>query len=265
MPSPFPGMDPYLEARSIWPGVHASMIPYIQEALQPQLRPKYIARIEERVQLAQISQSYVPDVLLLHTLHEPTMSYTPTGTLIADEPQRMTALDEAYRELFIEIVARDTGDVVTLIELLSPANKVGDGRSQYLQKQNDLLATDVNLVEIDLLGYGQPTVLARNLPITNPTDWRYLINISRAGQRTSLEFYAIPLQQKLPNCRIPLHPPDADVVLDLTAVFTRTYDIGSYDLLLNYSQPPDTPLRDFEETWLQAHLQKQGARSAQDN
>jgi hypothetical protein len=241
------------------------MIPYIQEALQPQLRPKYIARIEERVQLAQISQSYVPDVILFHPLSEPTVSYTPTGTLIADEPQRMTTLDEVYRELYIEIIARDTGDVVTLIELLSPANKVGDGRSQYLQKQNDLLATDVNLVEIDLLGYGQPTVLVRNIPITNPTDWRYLINISRAERRSSLEFYAIPLQQKLPNCRIPLKPPDADVVLDLTAVFSRTYDIGSYDLLINYSQPPDTPLRDFEETWLEAHLQKQGIHSAQND
>ncbi|MCA9952201.1 MAG: DUF4058 family protein [Anaerolineales bacterium] len=227
MPSPFPGMDPYLEAPSVWPGVHAAMIPYMQEALQPQLRPKYIARIEERVQL-------------------------------------VATLDEAYRELYIEIVARESGDVVTLIELLSPTNKVGDGRSHYLQKQNDLLATDVNLVEIDLLGYGQPTVLARNAIITHPRDWRFLINSSRAGQRSRLEFYAIPLSQKLPNCRIPLRPPDADVVLDLTAVFTRTYDIGSYDLLINYSQPPDTPLRDFEATWLKAHLQEKGIHLTQE-
>ncbi len=261
MPSPFPGMDPYLEARSTWPGVHAAMIPYIQEALQPQLRPKYIARIEERIQLAQISQSYVPDVLLLKTLRESSATYSPTQSLTADEPQIVSTPDEAYREAFIEIIARESGDVVTVIELLSPANKIGDGRAQYVQKQNDLLATDVNLVEIDLLGYGESTVLARNVPITNPADWRYLIDISRAGRRNSLEFYALLLQQKLPNCRIPLRPPDADVVLDLTAILNRTYDIGSYDLFLDYSQAPDTPLRDFETTWLNSHLQAKGIRS----
>lgn len=266
MPSPFPGMDPYLEARSIWPDVHASMITYIRESLQPDLRPKYIARIEERIQLAQISQSYVPDVLLLRrNLREPTASYTASETVIADEPQIVTALDEAYRESYIEIIARDSGDVVTLIELLSPANKIGDGRAQYIQKQTDLLATDVNLVEIDLLGYGENTVLARNVIITDPADWRYLINISRAQRRSSLEFYAIPLPKKLPNGRIPLRPPDADVVLDLTAVFNRTYDIGSYDLLIDYSQPPDTPLRDFEAPWLEAHLQEKGVRATSDD
>jgi len=260
MPSPFPGMDPYLEARSIWPDVHTSMITYIREHLQPNLRPKYIARIEERIQLAQIGQSYVPDVLLLKTLRESIATYTPTQSLVADEPQIVTTPDEAYREPFLEIIARESGDVVTVIELLSPANKVGDGRSQYIQNQNDLLSTDVNLVEIDLLGYGEPTVLARNVPITKPADWRYLISISRAGRRNSLEFYAIPLQQKLPNCRIPLRPPDADVVLDLTAVFTRTYNIGSYDLLIDYSQPPDAPLRDAEAIWMDGLLQEKRLR-----
>jgi hypothetical protein len=253
-------MDPYLEARAIWPGVHAAMITYIHENLQPQLRPKYIARIGERVQLAQISQSYVPDVMLLRTIHEQTATYAPTESLLADEPQLLTLLNEAYHEPYIEIVARDRGEVVTLIELLSPANKIGDGRAQYIQKQADLLATEVNLVEIDLLGYGQGTVLARNAIITEPVDWRYLINISRAERRSALELYAIPLHQKLPNCRIPLRPPDADVVLALTAVFNRTYDIGSYDLLIDYNQPPDTPLRDFETAWVDTLLQANGLR-----
>ena len=263
MPSPFPGMDPYLEARAIWPGVHAAMITYIHEQLQPQIRPNYIARIGERVQLATVSCSYVPDVLLVKSVREATVPYAATISPIADEPQIVTTLDEAYRETYVEIVSRDTGDVVTLIELLSPANKVGDGRVQYIQKQDDLLMTEVNLVEIDLLGYGQDTVLARNVPITNPADWRYLINISRAGQRNVLELYAVPLRDRLPNCRIPLRPPDGDAVLDLTAIFTRTYDIGSYDLLIDYSQSPDTSLRDFETIWLNTHLQKQGIRATQ--
>ncbi len=259
MPSPFPGMDPYLETHANWRGVQAALITYSHEALQPQLRPKYIARIGERIQLAQVSRSYVPDVLLIRTLREPAPTAVP---LVADERQLLTTLDEAYREPFIEIIARETGDVVTLIEVLSPANKVGDGREQYVQKQTDLLATDVNLVEIDLLSSGKETVLARNAVITEPADWRYLINISRAGRRNALEVYAIALHGKLPNCRIPLRPPDGDAVLDLTAVFNRCYDVGSYDLLIDYSQPPSVPLRDAEAAWLRTLLTEKGVSAA---
>jgi hypothetical protein len=261
MPSPFPGMDPYLEARSVWPDVHASLITYMREALQPQIRPNYIARIGERLQLAQIGGSYVPDLLLVKGVREPAPALTADKAAIAvDEPQLLDTLDEAYREPFIEIVARETGEVVTLIELLSPANKVGDGRDQYLKKQKDLLATKVNLVEIDLLSYGKETVLARNATILEPADWRYLINISRGGQRQRLEVYAVPLRDRLPNCRIPLRPPDEDVVLDLTAVFNRTYDIGSYDLLIDYNQPVPVPLSDAETVWLDNWLREKGAR-----
>lgn len=96
MASPFPGMDPYLEERTVWPGVHASMIPYIQEALQPQLRPKYVARIEERVQLAQFGQNYVPDVLVLQALRESAATYAPAVSLKVDEPQIARIPDETY-------------------------------------------------------------------------------------------------------------------------------------------------------------------------
>ena len=260
MPSPFPGMDPYLEARAIWPDVHASMITYIRELLQPQLRPKYIARIGERMRLATVSRSYVPDALLVHTMREPAPTLTMAEPLVADEPQLVEPLDEAVREPYIEIIARDSGDVVTLIELLSPANKVGDGRDQYLQKQTDLLATEVNLVEIDLLGYGKPTVLARNVAITDPADWRYLADISRARPRTELEIYAIPLPKPLPKCRIPLLREDPDAVLDLQAVFNRSYDVGGYDLLIDYTQPPPVPLTDAEAAWLDALLKEKNLR-----
>lgn len=263
MPSPFPGMDPYLEARRLWPDVHASMITYIRESLQPALRPNYIARIGERVQLAYRDQSYVPDVLLLQTIREQQAVYATASALVADEPQLVMSLDESYTEAYLEIITQDTGEVVTLIELLSPANKVGDGREQYLQKQHDILSSPVNLVEIDLLAYGQATVLARNAPISEPADWRYLISISRGRPRRRLEVYAVPLAQRLPNCRIPLRPPDGDVVLDLTAVLNRSYDVGSYDLLLDYRTAPETILRDTEAAWLQRHLQEKGLRPAE--
>ncbi|MBK8900811.1 MAG: DUF4058 family protein [Anaerolineaceae bacterium] len=258
MPSPFPGMDPYLEVSRRWSDLHQRLITYISEYLQPQLRPKYIARIEERIQLATFDQRYVPDVQLLHTMREPAPTLELTSSVVVDEPMLITTLDEAVREPFIEIVARESGDLVTVIEVLSPANKVGKGREEYLQKQDDLTATEVNLVEIDLLGYGNETVLARKVGIVNPADWRYLIDISRGGRRNVLEVYAIPLRDRLPNCRIPLRPPDGDAVLDLTAVFNRCYDVGSYDLLIDYRKMPDVPLQEAEADWLQKHLQEKG-------
>lgn len=260
MPSPFPGMDPYLEARSLWPGVHQRLITYIAEALQPQIRPKYIASIGERLQLAYAGGgSYVPDVMLVKRLKEPAPVLV--GAVPVADPQLVEILDEAYREPFIEIIARDTGEIVTVIELLSPANKVGDGREHYLQKQKDLLNTEVSLVEIDLLSYGQETVLARNAANIEPPDWRYRINVCRLGQRHLLELYAIPLRERLPAFRIPLRPPDEDVVLDLTAVLHRTYDVGSYDLLIDYNQPPPVTVTEAEAAWLDGWLREQGART----
>ena len=49
MPSPFPGMDPYLESPTIWPDVHHRLISEIQSTLNPRLRPQYVARVELRV------------------------------------------------------------------------------------------------------------------------------------------------------------------------------------------------------------------------
>lgn len=258
MPSPFPGMDPYLEERSLWPDVHASLIAYIREALQPQIRPKYIARIGERIQLTTIRHSYIPDAYLVRLLREPAPALSQTGTLVADEPQTVLYLDEERHVPYIEIIAHQTGEVVTLIEILSPANKEGEGRAQYLQKQEELLRTQANLVEIDLIGYGRDTVLARKAYITEPADWRYLISISRPRQRREVELYAVPLRDRLPRCRIPLRPPDPDVVLDLPAVFTHCYDVGGYDLLIDYSQLPPVPLREEEKVWLITLLQEKG-------
>jgi hypothetical protein len=253
-------MDPYLEERSVWSDVHQRMITYIAENLQPQLRPNYIARLEERIQVADIGSIYRPYVLVGNMVREPAPSLVTAEGLAADEPQHLEVYHEPAREPFIEIIARESHDVVTVIEVLSPANKVGDGREECLRKQKELQATEVNLVEIDLLSYGKATVLARRSTITEPADWRYIIKISRAGKRQSLEVYAVALREKLPNCRIPLRPPDEDVVLDLTAVFNRCYDIGGYDLFIDYTKPPFVLLTDAEIQWVDALLQEKGLR-----
>lgn len=258
MPSPFPGMDPYLEERSLWPDVHQRLIAYISETLQPQIRPKYIARIGERIEVASLDRGYIPDVLIVQPPREPATTIGQTGVLVADEPLTFTFLEEERRVPYIEIVYRETGDVVTVIEVLSPANKQGEGREHYLQKQADLLTTHANLVEIDLLGEGRSTTLARTATITNPPDWRYVVSVSRAHRRSRIEVYAFGIKERLPRCRIPLRPADPDVVLDLPAVFARCYEVGGYDLLVDYHTDPSVTLPKEELTWLREHLQAPG-------
>lgn len=260
MPSPFPGMDPYLEDRSLWPDLHQRLIAYISESLQPQVRPKYIARITERIELTTIQKGYIPDVMIVQPPRNVAPDANPSGVLVADDPLTFTFLEEERRVPFIEIIYRETGDVVTVIEVLSPSHKVGEGRTQYLQKQDDLLSSQVNLVEIDLLGAEPTPTLARTVVIPKPPGWRYVVSVNRFHQRYRLELYAFTLKERLPRCRIPLRAADPDVTLDLPTVFARCYDVGGYDLLVDYQQDPSVALREWEVEWLQSYLQQQSLR-----
>ncbi|MEZ4679373.1 MAG: DUF4058 family protein [Caldilineaceae bacterium] len=260
MPSPFPGMDPYLEERSVWPDIHQRLITYMAESIQPEVQPKYLARIGERIEITTVNSGCVPDMLIVEPALTPTPAVMEPGTLVADEPQIVSYLDEERAVPFLEIVYRETGDVVTLIEVLSPSNKVGSEREKYLEKQRHILATHANLVEIDLLSYGRRTTLARDMAIGAPADWRYMISTSRASRRNRLELYPIPLRERLPRCRIPLRTADLDVVLDLPTILNRCYDTGRYDLLIDYTKAPAVTLTDAESDWMDTLLKAAGLR-----
>lgn len=254
MPSPFPGMDPYLENPATWPDLHSSLISYIRETLQPQVRPKYIARIGERVELSGFGQAYIPDVLVIHSPQPTYHTAVAEGALVADEPAIAELLEDERRVPFIEIIHHSSGEVVTLIEVLSPVNKTGAGRDKYLRKQDDIRNSQVSFVEIDLLGEGPPTTLARDISFPDTPNWRYIVSVFRNQNRERVEAYPVSLRQRLPRCRIPLLPEDDDAILDLPAVFTRCYDIGGYDLLVDYSQPPTVELTPDDEAWRVALL-----------
>lgn len=261
MPSPFPGMDPYLENPSTWPDLHSSLISYIREQLQPQIRPKYIARIGERVELSSFGRAYIPDVLLIRTPPTPYGVTVAENILVADEPTTIAMLEEERRVPFLEIIHHPSGKVVTLIEVLSPVNKTGAGWEKYVRKQNDIRDAGVNLVEIDLLGEGEATTMARHVTIDEPADWRYMVSVCRNQTFTQIEAYPIPLRERLPRCRIPLRSEDEDAVLDLPAIFTRCYDVGGYDLLVDYNQPPPVALNSAEMAWLDSLLQDKKLRT----
>lgn len=264
MPSPFPGMDPYLERRAIWSDLHQGLITYSRDALQPLIRPRYHAHIGERVYVVHPPRVIYPDVSV--TERRPALvPASPTGMAVPepDPPLVIAMPPEEVRETFIEI--RDLtegGRVVTVIEFLSPANKTpGEGRDLYLRKQEDMLSSETHLVEIDLLRQGEHTVAIPPYYLIPYQPWHYVISISRATHRDRFEVYPLTLRQRLPRIVIPLLDPDPDIVLDLQAVFNRCYENGAYADLIDYSADPEVPLAPDDMAWATELLRQKGLRS----
>ncbi|MBM2849198.1 MAG: hypothetical protein HW418_2140 [Anaerolineales bacterium] len=266
MPSPFPGMDPYLENPATWSDLHQSLITYIRDALQPELRPNYLARIGERVYVAETGRNIYPDVTLLgRPMREPR----PTGPAPAAEaeaspvavrePFTLMLPSGEHREPYLEIIHSTGREVVTVIEVLSPANKTpGVGYEQYRKKQSEVLRSRAHLVEIDLLSQGV-FALAFSDEDKRPDDVprsRYLISVSRAPDRTVFDLYPLILPEPLPTFRIPLRAPDPDVLLNLQAVFNKCYENGRYAEVMDYTQPPPAPLSLDEQHWVKTNLFK---------
>jgi len=252
MPSPFPGMDPYLEDPTLWPGLQQSLITYTRDALNPNIRPTYNARIGDRLYVVQSQRDIYPAVTLLQRPEQPVPAEggAQTGGVAATpvtEPFIVIMPLSEHREPFIEIVHNASGEVVTVIEILSPANKVGQGHERYRQKQKEVMASQAHLVEIDLLSQGQHTLAVPKEGLDPLPPWRYLISVSRLADRPhQFEVYALTLKHPLPTFRIPLKAPDPDIVLNLQAIFDQSYDNGGYEDFVDYDQPPKVPLSEEE-------------------
>ena len=266
MPSPFPGMDPYLEDPEIWPDVHLGMIAAVRADLQARLPSRYRARIDARLVIEEPEPySYRPDVSVAE-VSEPEAHYATTadpGTRItADEPVTVVASAEPIRQGFIEIRFAHGGEVVTVIEILSPSNKSrGHGRREYLQKQQDLLDSDIHLVEIDLLRDGEHTIAAPPQSLKDLTG-DYWGCVHRAEHGREFEIYPVPIRERLPRVKVPLRAPDPDVVLDLPAAFSRCYHEAGYERDVDYTGDPAVPLRPEDKEWASALLTAAGPREA---
>lgn len=264
MPSPFPGMDPYLEDPAIWSNLHQRLITYTADALQPRIRPRYHAHIGERVYVVHPPRSVYPDVFVTkrQPAHVPA-GHAPEAALEPDAPVIIPLPSEEIREVFIEIIdVAHGGRVVTVIEVLSPANKTpGKDHEQYRRKQEEVLSSEASLVEIDLLRAGQHTVAVPAHYLIPYQPWCYLVSIIRAGRQDQAEAYPITLQQRLPRIVIPLAEPDPDTVLDLQAVFDQCYENAAYADLIDYTADPKVPLAPEDAAWANRLLQEKGLRS----
>lgn len=245
MPGPFPGMDPYLEARDVWRGLHTQLIVEAARDLQPQLVPRYVARPEERVIVAPLDASFYPDVHIRERGGAATAVAEPSAKPDVAVPEQISVPELRLPHRFV--VIRDTRDrtVVTVIEFLSPWNKTGEGREEYREKQRAYLLSDVNLVEIDLLRRGQHTIAVPE-GLLGPADYR--ICIHRAG-RDRFDVIRLTVRDPLPTFAVPVRHEDPDVLLHLGDVVARCYDGSAYAYDLDYAGEPDPPLRPEDAVW----------------
>ncbi len=250
MPCPVPGMDPFFEGQR-WPDFHHRLISAIADALTPALRPRYEARIEERVYVERESDLAIgvvrPDISIVQETPQ-----NGGGMATIAPPARLAiAMPVEHREAFIEIRIVPSGELVTVIEVLSPANKRAgsDGRSEYLRKRQAVLGSRVHLLELDLLRGGQRMPMADPLP---PADF-YVI-ASRARTRPVADVWHFALRDPLPVVGVPLAGGDPDLALDLQAEFTSIYDRAGYDYTLRYQQEVAPPLAPEDTEWVRKLL-----------
>lgn len=256
MPSPFPGMNPYLEQESVWHGFHIRFIARAAEALVPQVRPQYIVGLDEH---AYIHELPADDRRLMG---RPDVAIFDRGRGVAGSAAAIAAAAAAptYVELtttvdierisYIAIRDRETRSLVTAIELLSPTNKkMGPDREQYLQKRLKLLASDAHLVEIDLLR-GGPRMPPDDLPGCD-----YYGLVSRVDERPRAGIWPLRLREPLPAIPIPLRPPHADAKLDLKGILDHVYDAAGYEDYI-YQGLPRPRLHPDDAAWARAILGK---------
>ncbi len=96
MPNPFPGMNPYLEAKGLWRDVHHSFLTYAREILQPLLRPRYHVRIEERLYVEPIERPIFPDISVIER-PRPSIEQAQTGG-VGVAVATATAVEVTYDE-----------------------------------------------------------------------------------------------------------------------------------------------------------------------
>jgi hypothetical protein len=253
--SPFPGMDPWLEA--YWGDVHASLTAYARDMLQPNLPDGLKARIEEYVAVESKYDTedwrhhYVPDVVVTESHQLSTSEAAGSLAVLVDSnPFLLPREVEPPTLRRIQIIDTQSGNrVVTSIEFLSPANKIGRGLEQYKKKQQLMVEGEVNLVEIDLVRTGDWAVAIDIGQVPVNLRGLYRATIVRAGRPDQCEYYPIPLTAALPKLKIPLRAKDNDVILELQQLLDAAYTNGGYADDIDYTQPPLTPLPQAVATW----------------
>jgi hypothetical protein len=215
-------MDPWLE--SCWNGVHHTIISSLRRQACSQLPEGLYAEIDENVYM------------------------------IDREPIIRTFQSEPITEGRIEIRdVRDHNALVTVIEVLSPTNKLDlRGRATYAAKRSAYVAANVNIVELDLLRAGDHLIGVPAEYIKPISSAPYICSVRRADsspEQTKVDYFPIALRERLPRIRIPLRPTDAEAIVDLQEPINVAYQEGGFGIRIDYSKPPTPPLSPDDAAW----------------
>jgi hypothetical protein len=220
-------MDPYLEDERLWPTFQHQFVHSLFQILLPGLVDRYRARVGQR-------------------------------HYVTERPLFTSVIREEHDEEYIEIRQRGDGRLVTLIDIVSPANKTDSkGRAAYHEKRREAKAQSASIVEVDLVLRGQPMLeYSRDgLP-----EWDYAVTVTRSAQPDRYEIYTSTLQKRLPRFKLPLAVDDRDSVLDLQSAFARCYDQGGFANQIDYAKSPPIPLDENDGRWVEDLLRQSKRR-----
>lgn len=244
----FPGMNPYLENPVIWTEVHAWLIVQLARHLNPLLKPKYRAAVEQRVYTDALLVG-IPDVSIFQSQQGKGQA---AATRTLSKPIKVNVpMPEEVKETYLEIRQIGTGKVVTVIEVLSPKNKrPGEGRDQYNAKRHKVLESQSHLVEIDLLRGGEP------LPMSGGVASDYRILVSRSDRRPEAELYPFDLPEPIPIFPLPLQSDDEELNIELEPILQAIYEEASLEQVIDYNQQPVPPVSEAEFQWMRECLRE---------
>jgi hypothetical protein len=225
MPSPFPGMDPFLEAASVWPAFHQNLAAALYHAVLPGLADRYRARIGSR--------DYVTELALFTSV-----------------------LREPHAEPYVEIRQRADNRLVTLVDFVSPVNRTTPaGRAAYLDTRADAIAQRAAVVEIDLVTQGKPPL---EFDRSQLPEHHYTVTVTRGTAPHKHQVYAAVLSKRLPPFKLPLAADDRDTVIDLQVSFARAYDAADFARKVDYTAPPPSgvTLSAEDRKWLAEQIDR---------
>jgi hypothetical protein len=239
-------MNPYLEQNDSWEDFHQRFITHAADVLNEQVGAKYLVKVEVRLYLRELPAEerryFGRGDVGVAALPLPEGADAGASTVAAPVHLSLPAVDPE-RYSWLEIVDRRNRRVITVVEVLSPANKTpGPDRDEYLVKRGLVLAGPTHLVEIDLRRGGQ-----RPRPPELPA-CDYYVLVSRTQDRPTVGMWPVGLRDPLPIIPVPLSPPDPDVPLDLQALLHRVYDAAGYGKYI-YAETPQPPLSEEDAAW----------------
>lgn len=263
----FTGVNPLLmsrlQARGEFEGFHNYYLIELANYLNEVLPSNYQANPEAKLTLlyrhfANPTQPRKPDI----TIERNKTPYSITPTLEETVSDLTIPLDEVTledEEMVVLISQMDNEFIpLVVIEMLSPSNKIGRGKLDYLQKRKEFLQNNLVLLEIDLL-HATPSPIEK-MPIYPYHDdaTPYYIALSNPNlENPHTAVYRFGINQILPKIKIPLSDGDS-VLCDFDAIYQSTFFKGRYAGRVNYA---DTPMelgayRQSDQMTILSHLAK---------